>query len=56
MFELKKDPWVLGLAGVVVVSLTVLTALGKVTWQELAGGLVLLGLPSLFGKAKEVQS
>lgn len=50
--EVKRDPWVLGLAAVVIVSLAALTALGKVTWQELTGGLVLLGLPSLFGKAK----
>lgn len=52
--EFKKDPFVIGLAAVVVVALAVLLQQSKIDWPQFLAGVVLLGIPSLFGRSKDV--
>lgn len=48
--EIKKDPTVIIPAVLALSGLGVLFALGKISWQEVLGAIVLLNLSSLFGK------
>lgn len=48
--QVSKSPWVLGLAAVCIVCVTVLVYRGTIGWQEWTGAVVLLGLPSIFAK------
>jgi hypothetical protein len=50
--ELKKTSLVIIPYTAAVIGLIVLTCMGKATWQELVGGLVLLNVPAAFGMAK----
>lgn len=53
--ELKKDPATLALAAVCVGGLVFLVATAKITWTEMTAGVLLLGLPSIFGASKETK-
>lgn len=47
---LKNDPFLLGLAGLIVVCLTAALIAGKIGWPEFVIGLGLSQAPSLFGR------
>lgn len=51
--EFKRDPFVLGAAVLALAGLGFLFYKHAIDWMTVVGGVVLLGIPSLFGKSKD---